>query len=87
MGATIRGKIVDQKSKQPVKEAVITLTITGMTRLVDIAQVTDDFGAFLWKDLEPGEYDILIMAGGYTNRKISILLNTNEEQEVFIELF
>ncbi|WP_074406167.1 MULTISPECIES: carboxypeptidase-like regulatory domain-containing protein [Aquimarina] len=86
MAATIRGKIVDQKSKKPVEEAVITLTITGMTRLVDIAQVTDDAGVFFWNDLTPGKYDILIIAGGYANRKISILLNTNEEQEIFIEL-
>ncbi|MBG6129535.1 putative membrane protein [Aquimarina sp. EL_43] len=86
MAATIRGRIVDQKSKNPVEEAVITLTITGMTRLVDIAQVTDDTGAFFWNDLTPGKYDILIIAEGYANRKISILLNTNEEQEIFIEL-
>ncbi|WP_106793548.1 carboxypeptidase-like regulatory domain-containing protein [Aquimarina sp. Aq78] len=86
MGAAIRGKIIDQKSKKPVEEAVITLTITGMTRLVDIAQVTNDVGAFFWNDLTPGKYDILIIAEGYANRKISILLNTNEEQKILIEL-
>ncbi|WP_109300930.1 carboxypeptidase regulatory-like domain-containing protein [Aquimarina sp. AU474] len=86
MGALIKGKIVDSLYQKPIEEAVITMSSSTVSRLVDIAQVTNEVGDFIWKDLQPGRYQILIVANGYETKEIVVTLQLHEEQDLFIEL-
>ncbi len=86
MGAVIKGKIIDHLYQKPIEEAVITMSSSTVSRLVDIAQVTNEMGDFIWKDLAPGPYQIIVVAEGYKTKELQVNLKLNEEQDIFIEM-
>ena len=83
---TITGTVIDKTMKQPIEEAVITLSGKATGRLIDIAQLTNEEGSFIWKDLAPGHYTILVVAEGYGVIEKQVTIRSQEEQDVIIEV-
>ena len=58
---SIRGIVYDANTKKPVDGAAIYISATNSSGL------TDAFGKFFIKDIEPGKYKIIVTSVGYAN--------------------
>ena len=61
---SLKGKLVDTSAKQPLTEATVSVIDTKDSALVSYT-LSDKKGLFEIKDLEPGEYRVLISFKGY----------------------
>ncbi len=79
---TIRGKVIDQNSRQPLQSANILLTNDS------IVAATDSNGVFRFENVEVGRYRIQASYVGYEPYlSPEILLESGKEQVLTIELF
>ncbi len=59
---TLRGKVIDGKTKKPLDYVSITLKLNGVAKATALS---DDDGAFIIKTLQPGEYELYATYVGY----------------------
>ncbi len=80
---TIRGKITDKVTLEPIKGASVVLMATSTQGRT----ITDSSGYFVIKNMSPGRYKILITHIGYEDQIVpDILLNAGKELVVEIGL-
>ena len=61
---SVKGIVIDSSAKQPLSEATVSLTpITDTTDAQFV--ITDKHGAFSFKNLEPGAYQLMITFEGF----------------------
>lgn len=77
--SSIKGTIVISESRRPIEGARVRLIGT------EHAATTDRFGAFLFPDLDAGQYVIQASAIGYTTLSSPLLLKERETLEVQFE--
>jgi hypothetical protein len=75
---TLRGKVIDGKTKKPLDYVSITLKLNGVAKATALS---DDDGAFIIKALQPGEYDLFATFVGYPNTKIEGIYIAAEEDK------
>ncbi len=77
---TLRGKVIDGKSKRPLDYVSITLKLNGVAKA---SALSDDDGAFIIKPLQPGEYELYASYVGYPNTVIrGIYVSAEEDNEL-----
>ena len=80
---TIRGKITDKVTLEPIKGASVVLMATSTLGRA----ITDSSGYFVIKNISPGRYKLLITHIGYEDQIVpDVLLNAGKEQVVEIGL-
>lgn len=75
---TLRGKVIDGKSKKPLDYVSITLKLNGVAKATALS---DDDGAFIIKPLQPGEYELYASYVGYPNTIIRGIYVAAEEDK------
>lgn len=71
---SVRGVIVDSAGKQLLSEATVSLTPENDTTNAEFV-ITDKRGAFLFRDLKPGKYDLLVTFEGFRHISKRIIIN------------
>ncbi len=70
---TVKGKVLDKNSDEPLGFVNVVVTKTGDTKMVK-GSITDESGNFSIDDIAPGSYDLTVSFVGYKNlvRRFSI---------------
>lgn len=71
---TLKGKIVEDKTNEPVIEALVVLEVLGKK----VMTKTDFDGKFTIKPLNPGTYNLLAISGMDTLRENGITINADK---------
>ena len=71
---TLKGKIVEDKTNEPVIEALVTLEVMGKK----VMTKTDFDGKFTIKPLNPGTYNLMAISGMDTLRENGITINADK---------
>ena len=62
--SSVKGKLMDTAATQPVSNATVTLVNTKDSSIVTF-MISDKQGAFELKNLEPGDYSVIISHGSF----------------------
>lgn len=76
-GQTINGKVIDNKSGEPVSYANVALYEAGAEQPLT-GTYTDDAGSFTLQDVSPGTYDLVIHFVGYEDNRLESLQVTRQ---------
>jgi hypothetical protein len=79
--ATLRGRVVDARTGEPVSK--VRIIVTGAQTHQSVT--TDEKGAFSLQNLQAGELELYITTVGYGLVKRSVLLNGKEEIEIALQ--
>src|ERR1700709_337631 len=71
---SLKGFIVDSSAKQSLSEATVSLTPEADSTNAEFV-ITDKHGAFSFKNLEPGRYELLITFEGFHHIRKAITIN------------
>src|ERR1700749_806740 len=71
---SVKGVVADTAGKQPLSEATVSVTPEKDTSDVQFV-ITDQHGVFLFKNLTPGNYSLLITFEGYHHVRKSFSIN------------
>jgi len=79
---SVKGMVIDSAGKQPLSEATVSLTPEGDTTNAEFV-ITDKRGAFLFRNLAPGKYSVLVTFEGFRHiRKRVIIDATNRDVDL-----
>ena len=78
---TIRGKVIDGKTKKPLDYVSITIKLNGVAKATALS---DDEGGFIIKALQPGEYELYATYVGYPNTTLKGIY-VGAEEDKFID--
>lgn len=70
---TLKGKIIDQTTKQPIAESIIKVKNTTFET------ITDSFGEFTINTIPEGNYTIIITANGFQTKEINDVIITRSK--------
>ncbi len=73
---SVKGAVIDSAAKQQLSEATVSLTPAGDTSNADFV-ITDKHGAFAFRDLVPGKYDLVITFEGFKHVSRSIVISAS----------
>ena len=76
---TIKGKILDSYDKKPLKDVVVILTD------LDLTSITDQEGIFQFRDIDPGVYNLLVIAPGFGEKLFEINTEKEEDMEILLD--
>src|SRR5579883_2440730 len=84
----IHGRVVDAKSGEPVKKAIVVIR---HAQEAGLGAITDTSGEFQFKDLEPGAYTVTAEHSGFVidpeSRRSVINVSSEEKTEITVKLF
>jgi hypothetical protein len=84
--ATVHGTVVEHGSGAPLAEVIVSLAAgPGGTRGVG-TRVTDQRGAFLFRDVAPGSYTLEVGRLGYVTRKDTVRVDAGGDVSILAEL-
>src|ERR1700754_44176 len=70
----VKGFVIDSSAKQALSEATVSLTPEADTTNAEFV-ITDKHGAFFFRNLEPGRYQLLITFEGFHHITKIITIN------------
>ncbi len=84
LSQTIKGKITDGKTKQAIGHVSVSLLSLPDSGLVK-GQISDSAGVFVFTDIRPGKYSLLLMAMGYKKQYKDLDGNTDAGEIILTE--
>lgn len=75
--ATIRGRVTDAKTGEPIQSAGVITVISG-SGIIVASTLTDQEGNYILSGLSPGNYNVIFSAEGYVSQTVMITLNRGE---------
>jgi large repetitive protein len=75
--ATIRGRVTDANTGEPIQSAGVITVISG-SGIVVASTLTDQEGNYILTGLAPGDYNVIFSADGYVRQTVMITLRPNE---------
>ncbi len=84
---TLKGIVINQQTQQPIPFASIALTKARDTTPL-LGKLSDDKGIFVFNKLDTGSYTIKVIALGFRNLSVPVILQrTNQTEFVSLGLF
>lgn len=75
--ATIRGRVTDANTGEPIQSAGVITVISG-SGIVVASTLTDQEGKYILTGLAPGDYNVIFSADGYVSQTVMITLSQGE---------
>ncbi|USK42072.1 carboxypeptidase regulatory-like domain-containing protein [Cytobacillus oceanisediminis] len=75
--ASIRGRVTDASTGEPVLNAGVVTVISG-SGIIVAQTLTDEEGNYILSNLQPRTYNVIFSAEGYVRKTISVVLAPNE---------
>jgi hypothetical protein len=83
---TVQGEVVDYESGDPLQAAAVSLGAgPGNPRGMG-TRVTDEAGRFLFRDVPPASYRLVVSLAGYRGMVDTLKVNPDEDLELFLPL-
>ena len=83
-GATVRGRVLDEETRQPVPDAKVTFHVQGSSssRGVSFDAKLDQEGAFAEGGLDPGSYTVRAYAKGGSANPVTVAITATEPHDL-----
>ncbi|UTE75620.1 carboxypeptidase regulatory-like domain-containing protein [Rossellomorea sp. KS-H15a] len=75
--ATIRGRVTDANTGEPIQSAGVITVISG-SGIIVASTLTDQEGNYILTGLSAGDYNVIFSADGYVSQTVMIRLSTGE---------
>ncbi|MGG4167943.1 carboxypeptidase regulatory-like domain-containing protein [Rossellomorea vietnamensis] len=75
--ATIRGRVTDANTGEPIQSAGVITVISG-SGIIVASTLTDQEGNYILTGLSAGDYNVIFSAVGYVSQTVMIRLSTGE---------